>query len=143
MKPTRCDPDPGLHINMTPMIDVVFLLIIFFLVSSHLAQRESRLPLPLPSAATGVDLAVDERPRLTLNVLADGALLFGGEPVGADELATRLKSARTARGQTVELRIRADKSAPYGAVNPAIAAAAEAGIWHVHFAVTRPQGTPR
>ncbi len=54
--------------NMTPMIDVVFLLIIFFLVSSHLARQENRLPLDLPVASTyGPDrsgeCAVDDQHR--------------------------------------------------------------------------------
>ncbi len=39
--------------NMTPMIDVVFLLIIFFLVSTHLAKQEAQLELPLPVAESG------------------------------------------------------------------------------------------
>jgi len=43
----------SLGFNMTPMIDVVFLLIIFFLVSSHLAQQETQLELDLPEATSG------------------------------------------------------------------------------------------
>ena len=49
--------DGGVHFNMTPMIDVVFLLIIFFLVSSHLAKQEVHLELPLPAADSGEFLA--------------------------------------------------------------------------------------
>ena len=49
--------------NMTPMIDVVFQLIIFFLLSSHLAKQETQLPLPLPEAISGRDLQLDDRAR--------------------------------------------------------------------------------
>ncbi|MBT6848587.1 MAG: biopolymer transporter ExbD, partial [Planctomycetaceae bacterium] len=44
--------------NMTPMIDVVFLLIIFFLVSSHLARQETQLELDLPEASSGEQVEV-------------------------------------------------------------------------------------
>ena len=69
--------------NMTPMIDVVFQLIIFFLLSSHLSKQEKELSLPLPAAASGITEAADERPRLTVNVVADGSLLVASrvEPV--------------------------------------------------------------
>jgi len=59
--------------NMTPMIDVVFLLIIFFLVSSHLSRQESQLELELPTAASGQDDTDQETPRLTINVKSDGS----------------------------------------------------------------------
>ena len=62
--------------NMTPMIDVVFLLIIFFLVSSHLSRQESQLELELPTASTGQDDVDQETPRLTINVQADGSMLL-------------------------------------------------------------------
>lgn len=59
---------------MTPMIDVVFLLIVFFLVSSHLAKQESRLPLPLPDAESGLPSAERQTARVTVNVLSDGRI---------------------------------------------------------------------
>ena len=66
---------------MTPMIDVVFQLIIFFLLSSHLAKQETQLALPLPAAESGRPTQPSEQPRLTVNVLADGTLLVAGRPV--------------------------------------------------------------
>ena len=59
----------GLGFNMTPMIDVVFLLIIFFLVSSHLARQEVQLDLDLPRAASGLRTPQDEARRIVVNVL--------------------------------------------------------------------------
>ena len=60
--------------NMTPMIDVVFLLIIFFLVSSHLSKQESQMELALPGAASGQDDIDQQTPRITVNVKADGSV---------------------------------------------------------------------
>ena len=71
----------ALGFNMTPMIDVVFLLIIFFLVSSHLAKQEVQMQLPLPTAESGNQRVEDDVPRLTVNVLSDGTLMLSGRHV--------------------------------------------------------------
>ena len=71
---------------MTPMIDVVFLLIIFFLVSSHLARQESQMELELPVAASGADDIDQQTPRVTINVKSDGSLWLAGRPIATDQL---------------------------------------------------------
>src|SRR4029079_16470919 len=134
--------------NMTPMIDVVFQLIIFFLLSSHLAKQEQQLPLPLPTAKSGVveaaeapplptvDVeAAEARPRLTVNVLADGTLLVANRPIQAEELAGLLRERRAAHGEELEGRIRADRSVLYRRVEPVLVACVQAGIWNVAYAV--------
>lgn len=125
--------------NMTPMIDVVFLLIIFFLVSSHLARRETRLELALPSAATG-QADNDPAPRLTINVEADGALTLGTAPVDAAELASRLAAEREQQGDALRVRLRSDQAAPYSAVEPALVACSEAGVDDLALAVYGQEG---
>lgn len=125
----------GLGINMTPMIDVVFLLIIFFLVSSHLARREHRIKLPLPTACTGEESGDDQIPRITLNVLSDGSLMLAGRPLPLSQLCEMLIAQRTTMGNDLELRIRADQHLAYRVVSPLLLDAAKAGIWKVHFAV--------
>ncbi|NLE37816.1 MAG: biopolymer transporter ExbD, partial [Pirellulaceae bacterium] len=74
----------GLGFNMTPMIDVVFLLIIFFLVSSHLARQEVQLELDLPAAVSGRQ--ADEKEgvrRVVVNILPeardDRRIMVGGQ----------------------------------------------------------------
>src|SRR5262245_28682606 len=121
--------------NMTPMIDVVFQLIIFFLLSSHLAKQEKQLPLPLPAAASGTAEAADERPRLTVNVLADGTLLVANRAIAADDLVPLLRDRRAAHGDQLEVRIRADRSVLYNRVEPVLLACVKAGIWNVAYAV--------
>src|SRR5438093_9984129 len=99
--------------NMTPMIDVVFQLIIFFLLSSHLAKQEKQLPLPLPSAASGIVQPADSRPRLTVNVLADGTLLVANRPIKPDDLVGLLRERRATHGDELQVRIRADRRVLY------------------------------
>lgn len=122
------------EMNMTPMIDVVFLLIIFFLVSSHLARRESRVALDLPTAATG-QADDDPSPRLTINVAADGALSLGAEAIEPAQLIERLRTQREAEGDALRVRLRSDQAAPFSAVEPALAACAEAGVEDIALAV--------
>jgi biopolymer transport protein ExbD len=120
---------------MTPMIDVTFLLIIFFLLSSHLAQQETRTELDLPSAASGRLADDDERPRLSVNVTNDGSVMLGSTPTTPQEMGGRLRLEREKLGADMEVRIRADRSVPYKAVEPILLACADAGIWNVTFAV--------
>ena len=122
--------------NMTPMIDVVFLLIIFFLVSSHLAKQEAQLDLPLPVADSGEE-SKDQTRRLTLNVTADGTLSLAGRTLDSARLQQRLGAARKQHGDDLEIRIRSDRSVPYRSISPIMLACARSGIWNVTFSVYR------
>lgn len=132
-------------LNMTPMIDVVFQLIIFFLLSNHLAQQETHLELNLPAAASGKEVDDNTVPRVTINVLADGSILLGNHETPASELTSRLKFELDKSSSDLEVRIRADRSVPYQAVEPILLACADAGIWNVTFAVYKKAegGVPR
>ncbi len=79
----------GISINMTPMIDIVFLLIIFFLVSSHLAKQENRMKLDLPSSTTAIE-EDQNQPTSTINVDSQGQWLLGGHQVDRDLLQSSL-----------------------------------------------------
>lgn len=119
---------------MTPMIDVVFLLIIFFLVSSHLARREVRLELDLPKAVSAArDASVS--PRLTINVRATGETLLGARNVSHTELLARLQSASDEHGAGLRVRVRGDEQATYETIEPVLAACSEAGIVDIGFGV--------
>lgn len=120
--------------NVTPMIDVVFLLIIFFLVSSHLARQETQLDLNLP-LATGDEPAEAARPRVTLNVLADGRVLLGGEPLPVEQVQRRLAYEQQRSEPGIEVRIRGDRAAEYRTIEPLLVACAKAGVWNVAFNV--------
>jgi biopolymer transport protein ExbD len=140
--------------NMTPMIDVVFLLIIFFLVSSHLAKQESQLQLPLPVAESGIEAQVDNAPRVVVNVRSDGSILLAGTPVTPDELQRRLgfererraaqqPTADNADGGSLQVRVRGDRRVPYRFIEPVMLAAFREQIYNVTFAVYRSEDVPR
>lgn len=122
------------QINMTPMIDVTFQLIIFFLLSSRLAQQEST-EFDLPTAASGAAAADGLRPHLAVSITPDGRVRCGSDEVAPGDLVGRLKTERNHRGADVEVRIRADRIVPYRVVEPVLLACADANIWNVTFAV--------
>jgi biopolymer transport protein ExbD len=135
MKVPQYSTDRKLGINMTPMIDVVFLLIIFFLVSSHLARQETQMELPLPIAKSSTESKETETPRVTLNVLENGQILMAGREILAEQLAARLAEIRAKEGDDLEVRIRASRETLYAFVEPIMLACTESGIWNVSYAV--------
>ena len=126
--------------NMTPMIDIVFLLIIFFLVSSHLARQENEMELPLPVAQEGNEPATSLGDRVTVNLTHGGQILLGGRPVLPEELSYRLgveNERAKRRHMRLEVRIRGDRRVPYSQIRPVLSACQTAGIARVSFSVIR------
>jgi biopolymer transport protein ExbD len=128
-------PRPSLTFNMAPMIDVVFLLIIFFVLVSHFASAE-RVPLDLPDPDDSQALNIRVTDRVIINVrLADesdpsqGALYSVGpiapEPLGV--IAQRLTLHKRANPD-VKVVIRADKRARYADVRDVMETVSELGI---------------
>jgi len=122
---------------MTPMIDVVFLLIIFFLVSSHLARNETQVELELPVAGSASDDVDQQTPRMIINVDSDGNLFLAGRSVAADQLKERFVDAVEKEGDGLEVRIRGSRNVAYSFVEPIMRSCVQAGIWNVSYAVYR------
>ena len=140
MKTPRLNRRTPVGANMTPMIDVVFLLIIFFLVSSHLARRENRMPLELPAAATAGPLD-PERSALTIHVDPQGRWHTRGEVVDRAALEQIVADHVRREGRRAGIRIRTDRRVPYARVQPLLGQAAGAGISDVTLSV-RQEGSP-
>jgi biopolymer transport protein ExbD len=127
-------------INMTPMIDVIFQLIIFFLVSSHLARQEAQLELPLPIAESGRAPVESESSRhIVLNVLEEGTILLAGRTVPLAELEARLRRLQEDRGGATEVKIRAHRGVTYRHVEPIMLACHRSGMRQVTYSVYRSQ----
>ncbi|MEM9644323.1 MAG: biopolymer transporter ExbD [Planctomycetota bacterium] len=125
--------------NMTPMIDVVFLLIIFFLVSSHLARQEHRMPLALPAASTTFPQSVESQ-ALTVNVDQEGRIYVGGTRIEVVDLGNVLIDHLERRGEQAGLRIRTDKEAAYQFVEPILRRAGELGFTDITLAASSANG---
>jgi biopolymer transport protein ExbD len=92
-------------LNLTPLIDVVFLLLIFFLVATQFSQDDQQLPIKLPSARNALPMTVLPE-ELVVNIGADGSYMVRGERVQAERLEAILAQsvADNPVQQTVILR---------------------------------------
>lgn len=127
------------RINLTPMIDVVFQLIVFFIATSSMARTEYVQEVEVPSAREGQPQVLEaERRKITLNVLKDGAVIVAGEKVSARQFEQMLAAEVKDYGaENIEVLIRADREAVYAGVEPYLLACARAGVWNVGFSVKR------
>ena len=135
--PTRTQ-DRGFAFNITPLIDVVFLLIIFFLVASHFIRNETVERIELPLASQGKD-DEDSPSRLVITVMPDGELMHGSTAIPYDEFEQLLRFLILKHGVDVtEVRIRADRNVIYSKVEPLLLTAARQGVTRVRFSVLKP-----
>jgi biopolymer transport protein ExbD len=132
--PLKTQSDDQLALDLTPMIDVVFLLIIFFLVSSHMAKQENNVPLDLPKAGSGLSDTA-ERHSLVVNVLADGTWKVGGRLVDRGSLPGVLLQRQRESVEPLRLKIRTDAAVPYSQLEPLLLIASQSGIGDIVFAV--------
>jgi len=119
--------------DLTPMIDMVFLLLIFFLLTSFLARPI--IPVSLPEAEM---VELEEKPDLTITVLKDGNLLFGGEEISDEKLERTLKRMLAFR-QTSEVVIQSDKEVPFGRIVEVMDTVKKSGAGIISFLVEKKQ----
>ncbi len=119
-------------LGITPLVDVVLLLLIFFLVTTSFT--EPRMALELPEAASGE--ASTEQPILTVTLGEDGSLRLGDEEVDLSGLATRLAELEVPEEE--ELELRAGDQVAHGRVVEVLDLARQAGIGRIGISVREP-----
>jgi len=114
------------------MIDVVFLLLCFFVASQIFSQWETEINIKLPTASTGE--VPDRLPgEIIINILADGTIVVNRQVLDEDALVSLLdKIASLFPGQPILLR--ADGSTPYENVIRILDMCRQADIWNISFA---------
>lgn len=123
----------GVSVNITPLIDVIFLLIIFFLAASHFVRNESRDEVALPEASTGEDEEKSSATRLVLTVTGEGQYKVGGGFITLEEVHPLLTDGIAKDGDQFEVRIRGDKSVPFKVIEPLMVECARAGVSQIKF----------
>ena len=117
----------GGGLEMTPMIDIVFLLMIFFLVASKLDEDDRSIEVMLPQASAAKPLT--SRPReFVINIDRDGAYYAGARPVRLDDLRQLLKQSAADNPGRQTVILRADENALHKFVVAAMDACVQAGI---------------
>jgi biopolymer transport protein ExbD len=124
------------EINLTPLIDVVFLLLIFFMVSTTF-EHQSRIQIELPEATAQPSKPEDE--SLEILIDAQGQYFLGDQQVVNTELKTLKGAIRKAVGEreAMPVIIRADARTPHQAVVRALDATSQLGLVHISLATSR------
>lgn len=104
------DQDEGVDVQMTPLIDCVFLLLIFFLVASTLKKLDQQLEVDLPQAAAAVTMQTPEDATI-IGIDAQGEFYLSATPVGRAILFDRLNELSMGDKESF-IRIDADRAAP-------------------------------
>jgi biopolymer transport protein TolR len=131
-------PDaPMSEINVTPMVDVMLVLLVIFILTAPLMTSAIRLDLP-QSEGTEAGAAPQ---AVSLVVDAQGTLFLNDKPISPEALRQRLSEAAKRNPQT-ELELRADQSVPYGRVVEAMGLAQKAGLSRIGFVAQTPS-TPK
>ena len=131
---TQDDADEVMNeINMTPLVDVMLVLLIIFIITVPVMKHSVNVD--LPRATNQPELIKPETVRLS--VAADGKYFWNGAPVADEELFPLLQTEAAKKPQP-DLHIRGDKEVRYERVAQAMAAAQRAGVRKIGF-VTEPQ----
>lgn len=115
-------------INVTPLVDVMLVLVVIFIITAPLLASTIRLDLPKTDAAKSADT-----PRfVTLVVDKSGQTFLNDKPVALDELARQLAQTASQSPDT-EVQLRADQAVPYGKVVQVMGVAQKAGLNRIGF----------
>ncbi len=127
-------------INLTSMLDVVMLLIIFFMLSTQFREEERQYDVKLPSVADATALT-GQPDELVVNVSAEGAILLRQEQLTLDQLEAAMRgAAEKFSGQAVI--IRGDGSVPYQLIMDVMAACRRGGIRNTSLAHRPKENSP-
>jgi len=121
-------PAPMSDINMTPLIDVMLVLLVIFIITAPLLASSIRLDLPRTDQAS----AADSPASVLLSVDKAGQAYLNDKPLSTAELAARLARIGADNPDT-ELQLRADASVPYGRVVELMGVAQKAGLGRIGF----------
>jgi biopolymer transport protein TolR len=128
---------PMAEINITPMVDVMLVLLIIFMVAAPLMVAGVPLELPNTSAAR----VSQSKKAMVVSLAGDGALYIREEQVSADGLVPRLRELRASEGDSV-VYVRADKKANYGDVMDVLGRVGESGYGRVSL-LSQPKPKPQ
>jgi biopolymer transport protein ExbD len=120
------------EINMTPLVDVMLVLLIVFMITVPVMTHSMRVDLPYAKSEPNIVLPE----TIVLSVGSDGSVLWNGTPVDSAALETRLSAVAAGQPQP-EIHLHGDRLAAYGHVAETMSAVRRAGIQKLGF-VTKP-----
>jgi biopolymer transport protein TolR len=124
-------------INMTPLIDVMLVLVVIFIITAPLLASSIKLDLPKTDAAKPGDVPKS----VTVVVDAAGQTFLKDKPVTLDDLARQFDAAKLLNPDT-EVQLRADKVVPYGRIVEIMGTAQKAGLNRIGFVADTTSAAP-
>jgi biopolymer transport protein TolR len=121
-------PSPMSDINMTPLIDVMLVLLVIFMITAPLMTSSLKLDLPKSDAAQPTDTPS----FVSVAIDPQGRLYFGEDVLEPAAFAARIGEVARKNPQT-EVQLRADRSVPYGNVAELIGVVQKAGLNRIGF----------
>jgi len=121
-------------LQMAPMIDIIFVLLLFFIITSALQQNEKDLTIALPTTETGKP-SIQQRSEIIINVAENGDLIVHNEKLSLEVLGEKLNQlADLYKGLSIpNVIIRGDKDAKHGRVVGVLGICAKAGMHNISF----------
>lgn len=127
---------PPIAMQLAPMIDILLLLLSFFIISWQFSRSETELNVAVPTAQEGAE-PERQRGEIIINVLPDGTLRVEGLTVDLIQLHGKL-AAISKQFKNQPVRIRGDGKVAYQRIVEVIDTCQKAGIWNISFATQRP-----
>lgn len=127
-------------VNIIPLIDILVILLIFFVTTSTFKKRQPQLEINLPEAKTATVATTAHTEPILLRVKSADQLTLDEQPVTTKDLAEALKAAR-AKEPDRPIAMQADRQAPFGVVVRVLDALKQAGVKNIP-AFTQPEDTP-
>ena len=121
-------PQPMSDINMTPLIDVMLVLLVIFIITAPLMSSSLRLDLP---KATGAQPSAAPQ-FVTVAVDPAGQMFWGDQPVTVADLTVKVRETAQ-RNPATEVQLRADKRVPYGRIAELIGLVQDGGLSRIGF----------
>jgi biopolymer transport protein ExbD len=121
------------QLNLTAMIDVLFLLIIFFVVGTEFVKAERQIELQLPQVSKNEALSAAPEKKV-INVYRDGQITYERQEVSLEQLQSQLKAARE-KYLGLGVLVRGDASVPFERVANVLSTCKQAGIQDLSISV--------
>ncbi|UTW08396.1 ExbD/TolR family protein [Pseudomonas benzenivorans] len=139
----RRKPRENVEINLASLIDVVFILLLFFVVTTTFT-RETQLKVDLPEAASGTPPEQSELKQLEVLIAADGSYSLNGRLLLKSDLAglSAALQKESDGDNSLPLTISADAKTPHQAVITAMDAAGKLGFAHLRITTVEAQAVP-
>ena len=123
--------------QIAPMVDVLLVLLCFFIVTWNFARKEMELDVKVPTAENGGEPTLDVN-QTVLNLKADGSMVMNTKPITFDELGDKM-AALARINPDYAIILRGDENVAYKYVARVLDVCRGAGIWNVAFPVSKPQ----